>query len=55
MRRLQQQFFTLGPLARLAQDEEPGGIGRDTGGRRGLELEHGRTSTVSPSLVPQLQ
>jgi hypothetical protein len=24
-------------------------------GRGGLELEHGRTSAISPSLVPQLQ
>jgi hypothetical protein len=40
----------------------PGSPGRgvgstrgDAGGRRGLELEHGRTSAVFPSLVPQLQ
>jgi hypothetical protein len=42
-------------LARLAQNEESECTGRDTGGRRGLELEHGRTGALSPRLVPQLQ
>ena len=29
--------------------------GRDAGEGGGLELEHGRTSAISPSLVPLLQ
>jgi ATP-dependent DNA ligase len=42
-------------LAPLAQDEEPGGSGGEAGSGGGLELEHGRISTISPSLVPHLQ
>jgi hypothetical protein len=36
MRQLQQQFFTLGPLARLAQNEKPGMRGGEAQGRGGL-------------------
>jgi hypothetical protein len=36
MRRLQQQFFTLGALASLAQNEEPGLLGGEAGSGGGL-------------------
>ena len=39
-------------LARLGPDEKPRVRGRDAGEGGGLELEHGRTSTIFPSLVP---
>jgi hypothetical protein len=42
-------------LARLGPDEKPRVRGRDAGEGGGLELEHGRTSTISPSLVLHLQ
>src|SRR5262249_1616982 len=47
--------LSLRALARLAKDEEPSGSGGEAGSGGGLELEHGRTSTISPSLVPHLQ
>ena len=42
-------------IARLAQNEESGLLGGEAGSGGGLELEHGRTSTIFPSLVPHLQ
>jgi hypothetical protein len=42
-------------LARLAQNEKFGCTGGEAGSGGGLELEHGRTSTIFPSLVPHLQ
>ena len=44
----------FGTLAGLAQDEKPCVRGRDAGEGGGLELEHGRTSPISPGLVPYL-
>jgi hypothetical protein len=38
-----------------AEDPPAGGSGCEAGSGGGLELEHGRTSTISPSLVPHLQ
>src|SRR6516225_6378848 len=47
--------LSLRPLAGLAQNEELGCTGGEAGSGGGLELEHGRTSTIFPSLVPHLQ
>jgi hypothetical protein len=46
---------SLRALARLADDEEPSGSGGEAGSGGGLELEHGRISTIFPSLVRHLQ
>jgi hypothetical protein len=49
--------LTIAPfyLVRMLQRKKPRVRGRDAGEGGGLELEHGRTSTISPSLVPHLQ
>jgi hypothetical protein len=39
----------------LVEDEKPGVCGGDARGGGRLELEHGRASAISPSLVPLLQ
>jgi len=46
---------SLRPLAGLVEDEKPGVCGGKARGGGRLELEHGRTSAISPSLVPHLQ
>jgi hypothetical protein len=47
--------LSLDALARLAQDEKPGLCRGDTGGGGGVELEHGCTKAIPPSLVPRLR
>ena len=53
--RQQAAGLTFRTLARLAQDEERRRTGGEAGSGGGLELEHGHTSTIFPSLVPHLQ
>src|SRR5262249_14051636 len=55
--RVETQGLTLPlrALAGLVEDEKPGVCGGDARGGGRLELEHGRTSAISPSLVPYLQ
>ena len=53
--RVEAQGLTLPlrALAGLVEDEKPGVCGGDARGGGRLELEHGRTSAISPSLVPR--
>jgi hypothetical protein len=37
-------------LTALGQEQESGGTGSEAGGRGRLELEHGRTSPISPQV-----
>jgi len=55
--RVEAQGLTLPlrALAGLVEDEKPGVCGGDARGGGRLELEHGRASAISPSLVPLLQ